>query len=944
VNTASPKRETYQPSMDRKLRARVKLYGTLLGHVLRGHAGEKVYATVESLRKGFIALHKREDTTKRERLLRLIDALEVETLEQVVRAFYTYFSLANIAEEAFQHHLRRKQVATGRHLWPGSFEDTLHGFHGQGIDATQLQGLLGRLGYMPVFTAHPTEVKRRTVLECLRRIFLTGRELDNTQLSPYQHDEIVARLQAQIQILWKTDEVRPNRPTVEDEVNNGLYYFRDSIFYAVPEVYRNLDRGIKRNYADQGGTQTIKVPSFLRFGSWIGGDRDGNPYVTPEVTRLALRQQVATMLEEYLRRTEALARVLTLSSRLIEPSQAFREQAARERGIAKAAFPDDPLQYSKEPYRRKLYIIAYRLRCNLRQVQRRIQGEPPDGPGHPYPGEQAFLDDLHLIRESLRSHGDANLAGGSLKDLIRLTESFGFHLARLDIRQESSRHTEAVAEILACAGVTAHYPSLSEAEKQRLHEGLLSTDAAPRLSVSDLSEASRDVLRVFQVMAEMHVEIGEQAFGEYVISMTHHPSHVLEVMFLAAVAELAGRDPEGQRYCHIRICPLFETIEDLSHAETVLDVLLSHGAYAELLRASGNLQEVMLGYSDSAKDGGILASAWGLYRAQRKIIAITDRHGVRCRLFHGRGGTIGRGGGPTHNAILAQPPGTAQGQLKVTEQGEVLSYRYGNLETATYELTVGVTGLMKSSCHRLDSQQVDRAAEGRSMDELARRGEAAYRALTDRTAGILDYFYEATPVQEIAQMNIGSRPSHRNNTDRSKYSIRAIPWVFGWAQSRHTLPGWYGIGTALAEARAQDPQALARYQAMYRDWPFFRTLLDNTQMALAKADMDIAWEYARLVQDADRARAIYTAIRTEYERTVEQTLAVCQIAELLEDTPLLEMTLSRRSPYLDPLNYIQVALLRRYRAPHTPQDAKQALLGPLLRTINAIAAGMRNTG
>jgi phosphoenolpyruvate carboxylase len=944
VNTASPKRETYQPSRDRKLRARVKLYGTLLGHVLRGHAGEKVYATVESLRKGFIALHKRDDTTKRERLLRLIDALEVETLEQVVRAFYTYFSLVNIAEEAFQHHLRRKQVATGQHLWPGSFEDTLHGFHEQGIDAAQLQGLLGRLSYMPVFTAHPTEVKRRTVLECLRRIFLTGRELDNTQLSPYQHDEIVARLQAQIQVLWKTDEVRPNRPTVEDEVNNGLYNFRNSIFYAVPEVYRNLGRGIKRNYADQGGTQTIKVPSFLRFGSWIGGDRDGNPYVTPEVTRLALRQQAVTILEEYLRRTEALAHILTLSSRLIEPSQAFREQAARERAIAKAAFPDDPLQYSKEPYRRKLYIIAYRLRSNLHQVQRRIRGKPPDGPGHPYPGEQAFLDDLHLIRESLRSHGDANLAGGSLKDLIRLAETFGFHLARLDIRQESSRHTEAVAEILACAGVTTHYPSLSEAEKQRLHEGLLGTGAAPRLSVSDLSEASRDVLRVFQVMAEMRVEIGEQAFGEYVISMTHHPSHVLEVMFLAAVAELAGRDPEGQWYCQIRICPLFETIEDLSHAESVLDALLSHSAYAEFLRASGNLQEVMLGYSDSTKDGGILASVWGLYRAQRKIIAITDRHGVRCRLFHGRGGTIGRGGGPTHNAILAQPPGTAQGQLKVTEQGEVLSYRYGNLETATYELTVGITGLMKSSSHRLDSQQVDHAAEGRSMDELARRGEAAYRALTDRTAGIMDYFYEATPVQEIAQMNIGSRPSHRNKTDRSKYSIRAIPWVFGWAQSRHTLPAWYGIGTALAEARAQDPQALARYQAMYRDWPFFRTLLDNTQMALAKADMGIAWEYARLVQDADRARAIHAAIRTEYQRTVEQTLAVCQIAELLEDTPLLQMTLSRRSPYLDPLNYIQVALLRRYRAPHTPQDAKQALLGPLLRTINAIAAGMRNTG
>ena len=935
--------ESYQPSMDRRLRAQVKLYGTLLGNVLRQHAGQRVYATVEALRRGFINLRKDENPKKRDRLISLIDKLDGPTLEQVIRAFYTYFSLANIAEEAFQHRQRRVQVSTGKPLWPGSFEDTLRGFHDLGISAEQLQTLLDRVLYIPVFTAHPTEAKRRTIMEHLRRIFLTGKQLDNTQLSQYQRDELIARLQAQIQILWETDEVRATRPTVEAEIKNGLYYFRRSIVSAVPEVYRNLERAIKRNYADQGGTQAIKVPSFLRFGSWIGGDRDGNPYVTPQVTKRALRMQAQTVFEHYVSLTEYLSTILTHSINLVQPSEAFTTRLARERLIARAAFPDDPRRYIGEPYRRKLTMMAYRLRCNLEQVEQRIRGYRSRDPGHPYRCEQEFLDDLYLIRESLRSHGDGNLTGGTLKNLIRLAETFGFYLARLDLRQESTRHSAAVNELLTASGACEDYASLDEHSRLALFQELLSSDQTVTFKEEALSEDTLDVLEVFYVMAQMRGEISEQAFGEYVISMTHQASHVLEVAFLASLAGLAGRDESGRWYCEIRISPLFETIEDLRHIEDVLEALLDHGAYRGLLHSSGNLQEVMLGYSDSAKDGGILASAWNLYVAQKKIIEITSRHGVECRLFHGRGGTIGRGGGPTHDAILAQPAGTVHGQIKVTEQGEVLSYKYSNLETASYELSMGVTGLLKASCHLYTARRPGHQAFYPVMEALARHGEAAYRELTEHTDHFLDYFYEATPVEEIARMNIGSRPSHRQHADRSKDSIRAIPWVFGWAQSRHTLPAWYGIGFALSRLQAEGPGQLPVLQRMYREWPFFRALLDNTQMSLSKADMRIAREYANLMKDRASADRIFAKIEAEYQRTVEVVLAVCQIDALLDNTPLLQRSLSRRDPYLDPLNYIQIGLLRRHRQTGT-EEGEDRWIEPLLRSINAIAAGMRNTG
>jgi phosphoenolpyruvate carboxylase len=443
-------------------------------------------------------------------------------------------------------------------------------------------------------------------------------------------------------------------------------------------------------------------------------------------------------------------------------------------------------------------------------------------------------------------------------------------------------------------------------------------------------------------MARMRGEISERVFGAYVISMTHTASHVMEVMLLARLAGLAGRTPTGW-FCNIRVSPLFETIDDLSHIDAVMSTLFDDETYAALLAASGNLQEVMLGYSDSCKDGGILSSAWNLYEAQEKIIALADARGVQCRLFHGRGGTIGRGGGPTHEAILSQPDDTVHGQIKFTEQGEVLSYRYANPETARYELTMGISGLIKASRCVIDPPSPPRKDFLGIMAELARYGEESYRGLVCDTEGLLDYFYEATPVDAIALLNIGSRPSHRKKADRSLSSIRAIPWVFGWAQSRHTLPAWYGIGSAIERWRGSDLERLAKLQKMYQEWPFFRALLSNTQMSLFKAEMHIANEYMRLAKDQPRAQTIYRTIADEYQRTLTQVLNVAGLLGLMEETPDLQLSLARRNTYLDPLNHVQIALLERYRDETVPEQREQ-WLDPLLRSINAIAAGMRNTG
>jgi phosphoenolpyruvate carboxylase len=586
--------------------------------------------------------------------------------------------------------------------------------------------------------------------------------------------------------------------------------------------------------------------------------------------------------------------------------------------------------------------MKYRIEHSLTQVQQRLRGEAvlPDGYG--YANVTEFLVDLRSIDTALRSHGDANIASLELHDLIRLAETFGFHLMQLDVRQESTRHSEAVYEILKAA-LGLDYNALDENERLDLLSEVVATPAGLFYDRTRLSANTQETLAGLEVIASMHREIGQGCFGKYVISMTHAASHIMEVMLLASQSGLVGR-LGGRWFCHIGISPLFETIDDLNRIEPVLTQLFDNPTYRELLRVSGDRQEIMLGYSDSCKDGGILASSWGLSQAQRKIIALAESRGIKCLLFHGRGGTVGRGGGPTHEAILAQPPDTVRGQIKFTEQGEVLFYRYNNMETAVYELTMGITGLMKASLSLVQPVVLDVPEYLAVMDELAHIGEQSYRELTERTPGFLDYFYEATPVGEIGQLNIGSRPSHRKKQDRSKNSVRAIGWVFAWAQSRQTFPAWYGIGFSLATWCAGKPERLDTLQTMYRDWPFFRNLLSNAQMALSKSDMAIAKEYAGLCVDPETGKRVYSLIDGEYQHCVEWILAIANAKQLLEENPVLAASLKRRDAYLGPLNILQVFLLRQVRSVDLENAEDNPWLKPLLRSINAIAAGMRNTG
>ncbi len=928
--------------MDKKLRTRVKLFGNLLGNVLRDQAGEEVFEAVETLRKGYIKLRKKGENNpkKHQQLKLLVERLDPQTLTQVVRAFSLYFSLVNIAEEAFQHQQRRRQCRfTDGPGWPGSFNATLREFKQQNINASQLQTILDHLAYYPVITAHPTEAKRRMVKEALRRIFVTSEQLDDTRLSKQERNDVVEQLQTEIQMLWKTDEVRVRRPRVEDEIRTGIGYFQDCLFDAVPKTYRNMEKATANIYS---GDPPVSVPSFLRFGSWIGGDRDGNPNVTPQTTISALRLQSRAVLLEHLERLIDLSRTLTMSQSLCRPNQALADALAKYDNLTETAFQGDTKRFSNEPYRRMLFLMRYRLERNLVAVNQSMGEKINEPTRHAYRDEDELLRDLRLIHASLHSHGDGKIADGKLKDLIRLVETFGFFLMYLDIRQESTHHSGAVEEILSQAYGNSEYNNMDEAQRLTTLGELVAASDVPAIDRSQLSEKTRQTLDVFDVMVQMRREISPRAFGTYVISMTHAASHVMEVMFLARLAGMVNCQGETWR-CDIQISPLFETIEDLSHIETVMEQLLDNSTYRRLLSTSGDIQEVMLGYSDSCKDGGILASGWNLYQAQRRITRIASKHNIECRLFHGRGGTIGRGGGPTHDAILSQPAGTVFGQIKFTEQGEVLSSKYSNNETAVYELTMGSTGLLKASRCIVTPAPEDHNGYLAVIDNLVENGEAAYRDLTDNNPALLDYFYEATPVYEIGMMNIGSRPSHRKKGDRSKDSVRAIAWIFGWAQSRHTMPAWYGIGSAL-EQWTQDEEKLATLREMYRNWPFFRALLSNTQMALFKADMNIAREYANLCVESSTRESIYREINSEYQRTVKTVLNITDSSHLLDETPNLALSLARRSPYLDPLNNIQVTVLKRYRNENLSEEERNTWLDPLLRSINAIAAGMRNTG
>ncbi len=920
------------------LQDQTRFVGNLLGEVIKEQEGEQVFEAIEYLRQGYISLRHKDDDKKRQDLMAFIETLDTDTLKQVTRAFNVFYVLSNIVEEDFLHRERRNLYKQGgSRLWKGSFIDTVTELAEAGLSASETQTIINEMRYTPVFTAHPTEARRRTMMTLQRRIFLIIDQLNKAELTSEERGSIGRQLKSQIQILWRTSEVRHTKPSVEDEVRYGLFYFHASLFETIPMVYRYFERAVRKVY----GRGEITIPNVIKFGSWIGGDRDGNPFVTPDVTRNAIRLHMREALKEYHERIIALRGILSHDLEFITPNQAFLDSLAKdEKELKKKAFKKHPDLFNTEPYRRKLHFISYRLERSILIVRNRLNNKPATPSEITYGNVEDFLNDLYLIRDSLISHQDGDIAKRELKDLIRLVETCGFSLYELDIRQESTVHTNAVTEILQQFTPDLDYSQLNEDERIKTLATLIEREHLPKANTVSLTDMTVETLELFDTMVAMREETGDKIFGTYVISMTHAASHVLEVMFLARLSGLVGT--EGKKtFCNIQISPLFETIEDLKHISSVLTNLFENETYMKLLKASGNLQEVMLGYSDSCKDGGILASQWNLYNAQEQVTKLTEKYGVLCRMFHGRGGTVGRGGGPTHEAIISQPPDTVHGQIKFTEQGEVLSNKYSNTETAVYELGVGITGLLKASQSLVKKRGAYDQNYHDAMANIAAMGEVSYRGLTDNTEGFQDYFYENTPVTEIGQMNIGSRPSHRK-TDRSKASIRAIPWVFGWAQARHTLPAWYGIGSALEAYREKHGQETLK--EMYQQWPFFRALLSNVQMALFKAQMDIAKEYSQLWADKKRSKDIYKMIRQEYEKTVSEVLGIAEIDALMTETPLLQYSLTRREPYLDPLNHIQITVLGRHREHIAKSEEESPWLEELLLTINAIAAGMRNTG
>ena len=926
---------------EKELRRSIRVMTAVLTRVLASQGAGWASEQAELLQRSFTALKRDGNPSRLKKIRDLIDGMGPAEISQVIRVFNHYFSLLNIAEESLSVQKRRLVTERLGDFGPGSFRDTLLQLKHQGVGVEALELLFGRLLYQPVMTAHPTDAKRRTVKGALRNIFISQERLSLAGKRSGDRKEALADLQRQVQLLWKTDEVRAKSMGVGDEIDTGLYYFPLSLFNAITRTYRHMEQAIAGVYGSEAAAR-ITIPSFIRFGSWIGGDRDGNPNVTAATTAMAVIRQSRTILQEYIRRLDALHELLSHSEDLAQFSAEFEAslQLDRDRLGSEITLMASP--FLQEPYRHKLTLMRYRLERALGGLDGLVQGAPAPHDPRAYGSAKAFHDDLTIIERSLRENGDPEIADEELKDLIRLVDSFGFHLMHLDVRQESSRHTEAVAELFR-NGLGLDYLNMTESARLNcLQEALLLPAGLP-FDESLISDSTREVLNVFEILAEMRAKIGAECFGQYVISMTHQASHILEVLVLAKQRGLLGH-VGGHWFCHLEVSPLFETIDDLHRIEEVLESLLSHPVYREFVAASGGVQEIMLGYSDSCKDGGIMASAWGLYKAQQQIVRLTDAHGIQCRIFHGRGGTVGRGGGPTHQAILAQPPDTVRGQIKFTEQGEVLFYRYNNMETAVYELTMGVTGLMKASLSLIQAVPKPHDEHLQIMAELALIGERHYRHLTEQTPGFIDYFYESTPLSEISQLNIGSRPSHRKKNDRSKKSVRAIGWVFSWAQSRQTFPAWYGVGTSLAEWASGKPDRLLVLQTMYADWPFFRNLLSNAQMALRKSDTEIAKQYAGLCQDKMTAKRIWALITSEYQTCVDWILRVARAETLLEDNPSLNSSMAWRDTFLGPLNHIQVSLLHRLREAESEDSTANPWVKPMLRTINAIAAGMRNTG
>ena len=899
-----------------------RLLGQILGDTVREQVGEEAFEVVEAIRRLSVAFQRKADEAAGRNLDNLLTRLSPRETLTVIRAFSYFSHLANIAED--RHHVRRR-LFHERHDEPqeGSLSDCFARLTRAHITTDTIVRALNRGYVSPVLTAHPTEVQRKSTLDAERAIADLLAERDTLRSSRERADN-EAQLRSRVVQLWQTRVLRTEKLTVRDEIENALSYYASTFLTEIPRIYADLEALLER-----------PVAPFFRMGNWIGGDRDGNPNVDATTLDIAVRRHSEIAFRHYLTEVHQLGAELSISLTLAPCSPALQALAERS--------GDDSSHRADEPYRRALTGIYSRLAGTLRALTDTEALRHAIVPGEPYRKAADFLADLMTIRQSLEANHGGAMVRSRLAPLIRAVQVFGFHLATTDLRQSSDKHEAVLAELLAAARIEADYAALPEDAKQTLLLAQLQDPRSLRVRGFTYSEATEKELAVFEKARRLREDFGPETIRHYIISHTESVSDLLEVLVLQKESGLMrgalARGESARAELDLIVVPLFETIGDLRSAEAIMRAFYDLAGIEALLRNSGGVQDIMLGYSDSNKDGGYFTANWELYRASTVLAGMfEDKPGLTLRLFHGRGGTVGRGGGPSYQAILAQPPGTVKGQIRLTEQGEVINAKYANPEIGRRNLETLMSAVLEATL-----LTVDRAPAPEFLDvaaSLSVSSMAAYRKLVYETPGFTDYFFAATPISEIAELNIGSRPASRKASRRLD-DLRAIPWGFSWGQSRVTLPGWFGFGSAVTEYLAGDREPrLALLRRMNAEWPFFRTILSNLDMVLAKADLGVARRYAGLVLDKPLADRIFAAIEAEWEKTVSAVEAITGNRERLADNPSLARSISHRFAYIAPLNHLQVELLRRWRAGQIDDEARRGIL----ISINGIAAGLRNTG
>ena len=905
---------------DRTLSDDIYLLAGLLGDVITSLAGDEAFALEEEVRS--LAKDLRGGSIDAsDRLEAIVHGADTADLRILIRAFTNYFQLINLAEDNERiRRLARREHAEPEEPRRGSIREAILGLRRRGVTAQDMRVMLAGADVRLVLTAHPTEARRRTVIDKLARIFSIIRQLDERQALPPELARARTQLAATIAELWSSNELRVATPTVLDEVRAVLVYFGSTLVEVIPDIYRDLEESLAEAYPGE----EIPVPPFLAFGSWIGGDRDGNPFVTPEVTVEALQIMSSAALGYLDVRLTNLSGRLSVSELMTSRAPLLAPRLAEYQ----AMFPDLAAELHRinlgEPYRQLVTLMRERLRATR------------DRQEYAYRSASDLVADLRLIEQSLRDQSAGMIAGGELHDVIRIVEVFGFTFATLDIRDHSRRHELALNNVFAVTGVEANYSGLDEEARRALL--LAEIDSRRPLVPIDLDSLEPDARQVIETFRTVRWLVNyefPEAIQTWIISGAESPSDVLEVLLLMKETKLAGPGGEDAR---LRIAPLFEEGATLRDSSETMDVLLAIPQYRSALEAAGGLQEIMIGYSDSNKDVGYLASTWELQRAQSKLAETLSSQNVPFIFFHGRGGSVGRGGGPTNVAIQALPPHTVEGRIKMTEQGEVISARYSTLPIAHRELELALGAiLIRSADIENPRLQHDVPRFDEVMDRMAARSSEVYRDLVYGDPEFITFFHEATPIDAIARLQLGSRPAKRTVSNKIQ-DLRAIPWVFSWTQARIILPGWFGLGSALSEGIAREGIDLLREMA--DSWPFFRATLSNAELAMTKADMLIAERYVALVQNEAIRDRIWGRIRAEFDLAVESLLAIRGEDRLLGSEPVLQRSIDRRNPYVDPLSYIEIELLNRLRTDPSDQD----VVDTLHLAVNGIAGGLRNTG